>query len=95
MQLIAQVAEYVPNEADLQTSSLETYLNDLKTKNNDVLLTYTPYSKAQLERDQSLYNPESGLIFFAKTVKKYVKSIYGATSLQYQQVMSIEFKKQK
>jgi hypothetical protein len=43
-------------------------------------------------RNSILYASVSGLVDVALDVKKYVKSVYGASSPQYKQVSKIEFK---
>ena len=48
-----------------------------------------------IERNQSLYNPLTGLVQTAKEVKQYVKSVFGTTSPQYKQVSGLEFKIRK
>ena len=41
--------------------------------------------------DSTLYNPLSGLVQTALDVKKYVKSVFGASSPQFKQVSGLEF----
>lgn len=48
-----------------------------------------------IERDQILYTDGTGLYTIAQNVKKYVKSLYGATSPEYKNVSSIEFTSRK
>ena len=84
---------YSPNETDLQISTLITKQNDLITKNNDVATAYADISTARIERNSVLYNPESSIFDVASEVKKYIKSIYGATSPQFAQVKGLKFTK--
>lgn len=44
-----------------------------------------------IERDQLFYADGTGLYDIAQNVKKYVKSIYGATSPEYTTVSAIKF----
>ena len=44
-----------------------------------------------IERDQILYADGTGLYSIAQNFKKYVKSLYGATSPEYTNVSSIEY----
>ena len=48
-----------------------------------------------IERDQILYADGTGLYTIAQNVKKYVKSLYGATSPEYKNVSGIEFTARK
>lgn len=86
---------YLPNEPDLQIATLNALLTNLKNTNTGVINAYTTLSNARISRDQSLYNLTNGLVQVAKEVKMYVKSIFGATSPQFQQVSAIGFKMAK
>jgi hypothetical protein len=86
---------YKPNEVELQVATLNVKLSDMKTKNTNVANTYTPYSNARITRDELLYDKDNGLVAIALDVKKYVKSIFGATSPEYKQVNGLEFKARK
>ncbi len=92
VQVLQQNPTYAPNETDLQLTALQTKLADLQTANTNLINAYTAYSNALIDRNNTLYNPITGLIQTAKEVKQYVKSVYGATSPQYEQVSGLEFK---
>src|SRR5690606_36918357 len=84
--LLSTEPTYVPNENELKIATLNTLLTTLKNTNTAVINAYTTVSNARIARNQSLYNPVNGLCETAKEVKKYVKSLFGATSPQYKQV---------
>ena len=86
---------YAPNETDLQIATLIAKQADLTAKNNAVANTYTNVSNSRISRDTTLYATTTGLFDIATEVKKYVKSIYGATSPQFAQVKGIEFTKKR
>lgn len=86
---------YIPNENDLKVTALNTTLTNFKTLNTAVISATTPYSNAMITRDSSLYQTDTGLVDVALEVKKYVKSVFGASSPQYKQVSSLAFKKIK
>ena len=86
---------YAPNEADLQIATLTAKQTDLTAKNNAVANAYTNVSNSRISRDTTLYATTTGLFDIATEVKKYVKSIYGATSPQFAQVKGIEFTKKR
>jgi len=45
----------------------------------------------RITRDEVLYADGTGLVELAGLVKKYVKSLYGADSPQYEQTSGLEF----
>ena len=92
IQVLEQNTIYSPNEEELKLTSLQTKFTDLQNKNTNLINAYTSYSNAMIDRNQTLYNPLSGLVQTSKEVKQYVKSIFGATSPQYKQVSGLEFK---
>jgi hypothetical protein len=86
---------YVPNENDLKVTGLNTALTSYKALNTAVINAATPYKNAMITRNNILYQDNTGLVDIALEVKKYVKSVFGATSPQYKEVSKIEFKKHK
>lgn len=95
IELLAADVNYKPNETDLTVAAIQAKLGALKTANTAVVDTYTNWSNSRIARRTTLYNPMTGLVYTALDVKKYVKSIYGATSPQYKQVSKLEFKTRK
>ena len=89
---VSKEPKYKPNEAGLQVASLQTKLADMTTKNTNVANTYTSYSNSRIARDEVLYDKQNGLVATALDVKKYVKSLFGASSPEYKQVNGLEFK---
>lgn len=89
--LLAAEPKYTPNEADLKTTALTTLLTDLKTKNTAASNATTTLSNARIARDKVLYGDTTGITDIAIAVKKYVKSVFGATSPQYRQVSGLRF----
>ena len=86
---------YAPNENDLKVVALNTLLNQLKITNTAVINVTTPISNARLNRNKILYLATTGLYDIQLEVKKYVKSLYGATSSEYKQISGIKFTKTK
>ena len=95
IELLSADSNYNPNETDLKVTTTQTKLAELKTTNSAVIEGYTNWSNSRIARNNSLYNPMTGLVNTALDVKKYVKSIFGATSPQYKQVSGLEFKTRK
>jgi len=86
---------YLPNETDLKAVALNATLTNLKTANTAAISATTPYDNAKIARNTLLYQSNTGLVDIALDVKKYVKSVFGASSPQYKQVSGIQFRKYK
>ncbi|KMQ68298.1 hypothetical protein [Chryseobacterium koreense] len=86
---------YTPNETDLQVATLQNKISDLTAKNTAVATAYANISNSRIARNKTLYTDSTSLVETANEVKKYIKSVYGATSPEYAQVKGIEFKKPK
>jgi len=93
IQLLSSQTAYTPNEADLKVTALTTLIADMRAKNTAVINAYTPLSNTRIARNNILYATGTGLVDIAGEVKKYVKSVYGATSPQYKQVSGLQFTK--
>ena len=95
LQLLGTITEYNPNENDLKLANLNTYKDSLVSSTQTVDQTEAELNNKLIERDQILYADGTGLYSIAHNVKKYVKSLYGATSPEYTNVSSIEFTSRK
>ena len=95
MQLLGTIPTYTPNEDDLKVTNLNTYKESLMSATQSVDQTEAELNNKLIERDQILYADGTGLYTIAQNVKKYVKSLYGATSPEYANVSSIEFTSRK
>jgi len=95
VQLLTAQTGYAPNETDLKVTTLATLLATLKTKNTEAITALAPLSNTRLSRNNTLYAAETGLVDIAAEVKKYVKSVYGATSPQFKQISGIKFTRNK
>lgn len=95
VQVLIDSGSYAPNETALQIATLQTYSGDLKAANSAVDNAIPPLSNARIARNQILYAETTGLVDVALTVKKYVKSLYGADSPQYKQISGLAFTRYK
>lgn len=91
IEAVSQDANYKPNETELKTATLLTKLESLKSSNTNLINSFTNWSNARINRNTTLYNPLTGLVQSALEVKKYIKSVFGATSPQFKQVSGLEF----
>ncbi len=92
IKLLASVAAYAPNEADLKVTALTTVYNDLKTRHSAVTAAEMPLVNARIARNDVLYKPLTGLVDTSVDVKTYIKSVFGASGPQYKQVTKLVFK---
>ena len=83
VQVVSTEPLYIPNENDLKVAQLTTYLANLKAANTSAINAHTSFSNAKIARDGLLYAPKSGIFDVACEVKKYVKSVFGASSPQF------------
>ena len=86
---------YIPNENELKVATLNALVTNLRAANTIAINTTTQYSNSRITRYTALYQPTIGLVNIALEVKKYVKSVYGATSPQYKQISGLPFKRYK
>ena len=91
LQLLSTIPTYIPNEDDLKLPNLNSYKGSLVGSTQSVDQTEAELNYKLIERDQILYTDGTGLYSIAQNVKKYVKSLYGATSTEYANVSSIKF----
>ena len=84
---------YTPNEIELQIATIDSKIADLSAKNTAVATAYTSISNSRISRNETLYTSENGIYETASEVKKYIKSVFGASSPQYNQVSGIKFSK--
>lgn len=84
---------YTPNEIELQIATIDSKIADLLAKNTAVATAYTNISNSRISRNETLYTSENGIYETASEVKKYIKSVFGASSPQYNQVSGIKFSK--
>jgi hypothetical protein len=93
IELLVGQAEYQPNETELQTTSLSSYLDTLKVANKAVIDAYTLWSNTRINRNKVMYAKGTGMVDIAQLVKNYVKSVFGNGSPEYKQVSPLEIKK--
>ncbi|MCM5663218.1 hypothetical protein [Galbibacter mesophilus] len=91
VQLLKTIPNYNPNTADLTLVSLDQYVADLTSSTQQVNTSEASFNTLLIERDNLLYAEDTGLYDTALSVKKYVKSVYGATSPEYDKVSRVEF----
>ncbi|AZA60753.1 hypothetical protein EG340_06735 [Chryseobacterium indoltheticum] len=95
LQLLETIPNYSPEEDEVKLVNLKPYQESLVNTTQVIDQTEAEFNIKLIERDQVLYAEETGLYSIAQNVKKYVKSLYGATSPEYTTVSSITFTNKK
>ena len=93
--ILEEEPSYTPNETDLQVATIDAKIADLTAKNTAVSTAYTNISNSRISRNETLYTSDNGIFETASEVKKYIKSVFGASSPQYNQVSGIKISKPK
>jgi chromosome segregation ATPase len=91
--VLEEEPSYTPNETELQVATIDAKIADLTAKNTAVSSAYTNISNSRISRNETLYTSNNGIFETASEVKKYIKSVFGASSPQYNQVSGIKFSK--
>ncbi len=91
LQLLATISSYNPNLDELKLTNLTTYQASLMSSTQAVDQTEAELNAKLIERNNLLYADGTGLYTIAQNAKKYVKSVYGATSPEYSNVSKIKF----
>jgi hypothetical protein len=89
--LLKKTPDYKPNEADLKVEALEAYQAELALKNKAVIDSEILENNTRNERDELMDKPTTGLVDVASDVKNYIKSVFGASSVQYRAISGLKF----
>lgn len=91
LQLLSTIPAYTPNTEELKIISLTTYYTSLVSLTQKVDQTEAEFNAKLIERNTILYSEDTGLYTIAQNVKKYVKSLYGASAPEYTRIQKIKF----
>ena len=91
LQLLGSIDTYNPNIVELKTPELTAYLEKLTLNTKEVDHTLAELNAKLIGRNKILYADSNGLYAVAQNVKKYVKSLYGASSPEYAAISKIKF----
>lgn len=95
LQMLSILPAYTPNEDAIKLQNLSNYHESLKAATLAVDQTESELNTKIIERDRILYAEETGVYAISLKIKKYVKSLYGATSPEFTTVSAIEFTNRK
>ena len=94
--LLAAIALYTPSETDITILSMTALLGLMDGANTNIGNTVvTPIENARTLRNHLLYDKATGLIDLAMKAKKYVKSVFGASSPEFALVSGIKYTRPK
>jgi hypothetical protein len=88
---LASHPEYVPNESELQISSLQTYQQELTTFSSLVNSAGNALITARKNRNDILYKNENNIIQLIKDIKAYLKSLGEAGKPYYNALIKLKF----
>ncbi|MCX2681466.1 hypothetical protein OOZ15_16040 [Galbibacter sp. EGI 63066] len=91
LQLLENIPSYNPNIEELKLEELKNFQTTMVESTKAVDQTEAELNAALIERNELLYAEDTGLYDIALDVKKYVKSVYGATAPEYTKVSGIKF----
>lgn len=90
--LLQSEPSYKPNEVELQVGTLMSLLVEMNALHTMVMNTDTEIKNARIRRNDLMYHAPVCLRHCANDAKRYIKSIFGATSPQYKLVTGLNFK---
>ena len=90
VQLLESQPAYAPNETELTAAALRARADDMTDKNQSAAAKASA-DAARIQRNETLYNDDTGLAAIAADIKKYIKSALGADSPQYAQIKDLKF----
>lgn len=93
LQVVQDEPLYQPNEVDITVSALQTYVAQLNAHNGTVAGQVASYASSLAGRNAILYAPQNGIPDLAQAVKAYVKSVFGAASVQFKTINAISFRR--
>ena len=88
---LASHPEYVPNESELQITSLQTYQQELTTLSSLVNSAGNALITARKNRNDILYKNENNIIQLIKDIKAYLKSLGEAGKPYYNALIKLKF----
>lgn len=93
IQLLKLEPSYQPNETALQIATLDKFVTTLREKNTAIMQHELVLSNIRIDRNRLLYQKD-GIHGTAMSVKRYIRSVYGARSDEFRQIARLFFKKE-
>lgn len=90
--LLSMTEGYEPLNPEFTLEALELLKDQLLQANFSIDTAIANINAARISRNEFLYTEETGLVDIALHAKKYIKGVYGATSLEFKDINKIRFK---
>lgn len=90
--VVTNEPHYSPNETDIAVSGLQTKYEVMSMAHSTCMNAKTQKESLEILRDKELYEENTGLVPTAFDVKKYIKSVFGASSKEFKQVNALNFR---
>ena len=95
IQIVKNVAEYNPNEADLKATALDALAANLTARSNAVSTTTATLNQKRGTRDSLLYLDDDCVVNTALAAKAYVQASQGTKSQLFKKIKGLEFARQR
>ncbi len=86
---------YQPNEPALSIENIKKYFSQIQEANNSVAAVSERLHLTREARNELLYEPEAGLVTVAFGVKKYIRSVFTASSSEFKNANALKFRNRK
>jgi hypothetical protein len=91
LKAVATEPQYLANETHLSVKGLEETLEKLQMLNQQVYTARTAWSNALIQRNKVMYDQKESMLVVARSVRKYVRAIFGHDSQEYAQLKALHF----
>jgi hypothetical protein len=91
VELYRSDVNYAPNETNINIASLDTWVTNLEDSMTGVSAVLSNEVHVRNLRDKYVYTMDTGLIDVGLACKKYIKSLFGPTSVEYKAIEGIIF----
>lgn len=95
VQLLREEPLYQPLESHLSIAGLEDHVAKLRSLTTMVNEARVSFSNARIALVRTYYTDTHSVVATGRSAKKYVRSVFGLNSIQYDQVKRINFTKPK
>ncbi|WP_320052395.1 hypothetical protein [uncultured Acetobacteroides sp.] len=84
--------KYAANEPELTKEGVRKYSDSLIAANDRCAAAEGALESARIERDRVFYTNPDSLYTIFHDIKRYVKGVFGSSSVEYKRISGIEFK---
>ena len=88
---LKEIPKYAPKEEQRKITSLEAFVTELETINEEMPTLETNLANARSKRDALFYKDDEGLVDTMKSIKGYLKTLNGGKHPAYKKVVTYKF----